>query len=103
MRPWRTRLPVGEVGGWVGELLYMLYDWVGWVEEEEAVGMRCCGLLGCGWVGGEIGGKEGRGRRRRVGGWAGGWVDRYLSCHRGIQRECQGSGRGGVGRRGRWT
>ena len=35
---------VGE-GGWVG----------GWliekVEEEQAVGMRCCGLRGGGWVG----------------------------------------------------
>ena len=30
--------------GWVG-------GWVGWVEEEQAVGMRCCGLGVGGWVG----------------------------------------------------
>ena len=30
-------------GKWVG-------GWVGWVEENEAVGIRCCGLLGGGWV-----------------------------------------------------
>ena len=35
------------VGGWVGELLYIARM----VEEEEAVEMRCCGLLGGGWVG----------------------------------------------------
>ena len=29
------------VGGWVG----------GWVEEDEAVGVRCCGLGLGGWVG----------------------------------------------------
>ena len=35
----------------------------GWVEEEKAVGMRCCGLLGMGgWVGGWVGG-DGTGRR----------------------------------------
>ena len=33
------------VGGWVGE-------WVGWVEEKEAVRMSYC-ELGVGWVGGE--------------------------------------------------
>ena len=34
------------MGGWVGE-------WVGYgkVEENEAVEMRCCGLLGGGWLG----------------------------------------------------
>ena len=35
----------GRVGGWVG-------GWVGaMVEEEEAVRMSYCGLLGGGWVG----------------------------------------------------
>ena len=37
------------LGGWVG-------GWVGWVEEEQVVGMRCCGLLRGGWVGGWVGG-----------------------------------------------
>ena len=34
----------------------------GWVEEEDAVGMRCCGLCMGGWV------EE----RERVDGWVGG-------------------------------
>ena len=56
-----------EVGGWVGggvrggwnELLWVLGGWV--VEKEQTVEMSCCGLwVGCGWVGGWVGGKEGR-------------------------------------------
>ena len=32
------------MGGWVGR----------WVEEEQAVGMRCCGVCMGGWVGGWV-------------------------------------------------
>ena len=45
--------PHGDLGGWVG-------GWVKWVEENEAVGMRCCGLYGrvggltCSWAAGRF-------------------------------------------------
>ena len=45
---------------------------MGWVEEEEAVRMRCCGLLGGGWVGGW------RESRQFVNGWVGGWVGGWM-------------------------
>ena len=58
----RGRKKTCMVGRWVG-------GWVGWVEENEAVRMSCCGAIGgCGgWV--CVGG---RGERR--GRWVGGWV-----------------------------
>ena len=40
------------VGGWVGGWVGLGWVGLGWVEEEEAVWMRCCGLL--------VGGVEGR-------------------------------------------
>ena len=59
--------------------------WVGWVEEDEEVRMRCCGLGLGGWVGGWVGGlgRGGRGGSNEVlwawigwvGGWVGGWID----------------------------
>ena len=75
-----------EVGGWVGEK----------VEENEAIGMRCCG----GWVGGWVGGRgrtkganptmkkwrRGKGIMftascgKWVGGWVGGWVSLSFLC-----------------------
>ena len=68
----RRRKPAslwGEVGGWVGGLMGTGGErgWVGWVEEDEAVGMSCC-ELGVGWVGGFV----------RVGGWVGGWVSGWV-------------------------
>ena len=40
-----------EVGGWVGG--WVGGGWVGWVEEDEAVRMRCCMSYMGGWVGGK--------------------------------------------------
>ena len=53
-RSWRTASSFLRLNGWVG-------GWVGgWVveriEEDEAVGMRCCGDHMGGWVGGWEGG-----------------------------------------------
>ena len=45
----RRRRSSEEVGGWVGR-------WINRKEEEEqGFRMRCCGLLGGGWVGGWVG------------------------------------------------
>ena len=69
-RPSPSPIWVCRVGGWVGgwvdgmrrlsPLLLRLYRVGGWVsycgyikvEESEAVGMSCCMLAECGWVGG---------------------------------------------------
>ena len=67
---------LGHAGVWVGldrncavgvVLLRWVGGWVGWVEENEAVGMSYCkgGLGGVDWVGG-------------LGGWVGGWVGRWV-------------------------
>ena len=47
-----AKVLVVGAGRWVN-------GWVSWVKEEEAVRMRCCGLLGGGWVGGWVGGEIG--------------------------------------------
>ena len=39
------------VGGWVGGWVAEVYCIHKKVEENKAVGMRCCGLLEGGWVG----------------------------------------------------
>ena len=51
------------MGGWVG-------GWVGWVEEEQAVRLRCWELGVGRWVGKE----EEDFTSTSVGGWVGGWV-----------------------------
>ena len=54
--------------------------WVGWVEEEKAVRMSCCGVCMGGWVGGWVGWVEEEKAVRMsccgvcMGGWVGGWV-----------------------------
>ena len=63
---WRTTSSRGRERTSGGENLWM-GGWVGWVEENEAVGMSYC-ELGVRWVGG----KQGVG----MGGWVGGL---YLS------------------------
>ena len=100
------------MGGWVDDSEERVQEalglnggvggWVGWVEEREAVGMRCWRT----WAGGRVGGWEeeesgwegrkeeevGGWKRKRcwetwVGGWVGGWVgDDVLRGARRLER-----------------
>ena len=57
--------------------------WVGWIEQEQAVGMRCCGLWVGGWESTYL-------RRKEIDGFRGGGVQAHV-LFEGAQGECQRS------------
>ena len=64
---WILPIYSGQVGGWVS--FFLLYELI---EEEQAVGLRCCGFSVGGWVGGWVGGPTDLGEGLKELGFSGG-------------------------------